>query len=99
MGAREVLAQLRAETKRPAIEDLEHQAREEERAEQYVVALHAERQGVLAELVQLRRLRPDSREWMGHELQVGEPPTAAQRIRTGEQRVRSIDAELERVGG
>jgi hypothetical protein len=98
MGAREVLAKLRAESKRPDLETLEHEAREEERAEQYLASLRAERASAEAQLARLRLLRPESRTWLDHKVQEGEPPSAGERVVRTERRLEAIDAELERVG-
>jgi hypothetical protein len=96
--AQEMLAKLRAETKRPDIEELEALAREEERASQYFTALLVERVGVAAEIHRLEGLDPQGRAPHPWDDPTKEVPTNVRRLADSRRRLDAIDAELERVG-
>jgi hypothetical protein len=95
------LLDARRQRKRELLEELrplqQDAASEEMQAAAYREGLLEERRGAEAELARLRRLRPESRQWMAWEVQVGEPPSAAERVAAAEGRLAAIDAELARV--
>ena len=113
MGVRDVIYKLRAErlhadgyvAREERLENLEAEAREQERVAQYVTDLRRERASVEAHLARLRRMPPDAKVAEplaltdGVVLEPRDPPTAASLISSNEARVEAIDRELERVGG